>query len=923
MKHQRWFHALLFLSIVVLTTPALALGPPHPTAASLLPLTKPIGGQVHSLPDGPAARYALGPPRALEPTSPDSPAETLLDEGFEDGIMPPPGGWSTIQSHPTLNWTIIASPHSGSYAAWVAWDVAASDEWLLSPVIDLTSVRDASLDFWALGITAWCPGGVSGADVFLHVTDAGGTPIGTVWNMCSESWEVWEYRLVSVDLSPFDGLQVRLAWQYVGIDGYSFGLDDISLTGGSTDGYVDGYITDANMGLPLENAHLYLSGITDPTFEEATWSNAEGYYVLGPLLAGDYELRAAAYGYQNGNTPLTVTEGMTTTVDFEMTSSSPDLSHTLVQVQVPPDSTETAVLTLENKGTGELVFRISEVPYHAPFPGPAGGLQTPDGQGPSSAMPVGIAPEVYDDLAASPNGTARFVVYLAEQADLSAAFGIDDWSARGHYVLDRLQSVAERTQAGLRATLDREGAVYESRFIVNALVVQGNLTLAEQLVARPEVTGIGPNSQIRAPTPAVLPGEEALPDAIEWNIQKVRADQVWSSFGVTGSGIVVANIDTGVQWDHPALINQYRGNLGGSSYDHNYNWWDPYGDRPDAPEDPHGHGTLTMGIVVGDDGGANQIGVAPGASWFACNGFNNSGLGYEAELLQCAEFILAPWDLTGANPDPGMRADVVNNSWGSGPAQWWYNQVVYAWRAAGIFPVFSAGNDGPTCGTAGDPGDMAGALSVGATDATDNNAPSSAASFSSRGPAMVTGLVKPNVSAPGASIRSSVPGSTYQGGWSGTSVAAPHVTGEVALLWSAQPELRGDVQLTQWVIEQNTNRLLVNQGYFCGDDGATSVPNNQYGWGRIDAYDAVDMALSSNWEIPWLAINPAGGVVFPHTSMAIELAFDTAGLESRACYPGMLKFEYNDPYLIEEFLPVEMCVRQDATVFLPLVVKNR
>jgi subtilisin family serine protease len=203
---------------------------------------------------------------------------------------------------------------------------------------------------------------------------------------------------------------------------------------------------------------------------------------------------------------------------------------------------------------------------------------------------------------------------------------------------------------------------------------------------------------------------------------------------------------------------------------------------------------------------------------------------------------------------------------------------------------------------------MANAISVGATDASDSNAPGSAVSVSSRGPALISGLVKPNVSAPGASIRSSIPGSTYQDGWTGTSAAAPHVAGEVALIWSAQPELRGDVQLTQWIIEQNTSQLLVNQGYFCGDDDATSVPNNQYGWGRIDAYDAVDMAVSDNWDIPWLAVNPTDGFVVPSGNLSIELAFDTAGLASGACYLGTLKFEYNDPFVIEEFLPVEMCV---------------
>jgi subtilisin family serine protease len=1319
MRSKLWFNVLLLISIVVLTMPALAVEPASPTPAEPLPVAKPIGEWKYSLPGEPTIKGAVGSRSSPAPTPAASPAGILLTEDFEDGIMPPPGGWSTIDTHPLRNWTIVDVAtypdfvHSGSYAAWVNYDTpTASDEWLLTPIIDLTAVPDASLSFWALSNTIWCPSGGSGANMLLHVTNPTGTPIATVWDMCSdESWPTFIYRLVTVNLAAYQGQQVKLAWQYVGIDGESFGLDDISLTGtggtpvvtlepehqrslgdpcdevqydvtltnetsqsdsfditysghswvvtgpalvgpvasggseifqvtmtipceatcpdcdevlieaaaqaspiatdtatietcigeewqdettatqgahwmaytctdeegaqgtcfyfgglgpgnnltaysqkydiasdtwtpiadlptpvfsavagyidgkvyvaggftsttspwpptgalqiydvttnswsagpdmpvprggsagealggklyvadgqdqtyvyrylheydpvagawtdkalvpdffsfgagtassdhlyvggdyfgaagffeydpvansweeradiaggagkkspmmaavpdcggvflyggdlgawtdfqdttwywhplvnlwinygatlnqattGAGGGYadgrlwnfagslgsgpitpppheslvyccpatppngdVDGHITDANTGLPLENANIFLSGVTDPDFGDGTWTDAAGYYSFGPLLVADYELRAAAYGYDNGNAPVTVSDGVTTTQDIVLDAAMPDLSPTEVHVQVSPNSTETTILTLDNDGTGELDFRFSEVPYDAPFPVPDGAELTRSSQIPSSQMPDGIAPEVYAALEASLDGAARFIVYLAEQADLSAAFGIEDWSARGHYVLDTLQSVAERTQAGLRANLDHRGVAYESRSIVNALVVRGNVSLAEQIVARPEVAGIGPDSEIQAPAPATMAGTEAMPDAIEWNIEKVRADDVWADFGVTGSGIVVSNIDTGVQWDHPALVNQYRGGAG----NHDHNWWDPYGDRPNEPEDPHGHGTHTMGTMLGDDGGANQIGMAPGASWFACNGFKNGGFGYEAELLECAEFILAPWDLSGANPDPDLRADVVNNSWGGGQAQWWYNQIVYAWRAAGMFPVFSSGNEGPNCTTAGDPGDMANILSVGATDVNDSNAPGTLADFSSRGPALITGLVKPNVSAPGADIRSSVPGSTYQGGWGGTSMAAPHVAGEVALIWSAQPDLRGDVQLTQWIIEQNTSQLVVDQGYFCGNDDATSVPNNQYGWGRIDAYDAVDMAANDNWDISWLEVTPASGVVSSAGSVDIELGF-SSGPDS-GCYTGTLKVEYNDPYVVEEFLPVKMCV---------------
>jgi subtilisin family serine protease len=1335
MKRKLWFHVLLLVAIAAMTVPALAVEPPPPAAApGALPMAKPIGEWQFELPEQAAAleptiRGEIAGPGS-EPVPAASPAGILLTEGFEDGTMPPPGGWTTVDTHPTRNWTIVDVAtypdfvHTGNYAAWVNYDTpTASDEWLLTPAIDLSGVPDASLNFWALSDTGWCPGGGSGANMLLHVTDTGGTPIATVWDMCNdELWTTFVYRLVTVDLSAYQGQQIKLAWQYVGIDGDSFGLDDISLTGtggtpvvtlepeyqkvlgnacdvihydltlynntGQSDsfdisysdfswpvsgpavvgpvtdganqmfqidvtipctatcpdcdllvvgavaqaspvasdtatietcegddwqsetnagaagahwmastctdeegtagtcfyfgglgagnnltgysqkydiaagtwtsiaslptpvfagvaGYIDGkvyvaggftsttqpwpatgalqvydvaantwsagpampvprggaaggtvggkfyvadgqdptyvyrylheydpatnawiekegapdffsfgagagsderlyvgggyfgengffeydqatnswetrsnlpggagkkspvmaaapdcggvflyggdlgswtdvqdstwywhpianawvdygatlnvpttgagggfadsrlwsfagsagsgpitpvpheslvyccppgpptgnvegYVTDANTGLPLENANIYLSGVTDPGFEDSTWTDANGYYFLGPLVLADYKLRAAAYGYYNGLVPLTVTEGVTATQDFVLDAAMPTVTPVGGFAEsVAPGSVVTTMLTLDNSGTGDLAFHITEVPNGIAYPTAAS----------AASMPSGVDPQVYADLKASTDGVTRFIVYLAEQADLSVAFDIKDRSARGYYVLNALQATAERTQAALRGDLTRSGVSFESRYIVNALVVEGNLALVDSLVARPEVAYIGPNQVVEAPAPVLTGPQVEGADAVEWNIQKVRADEVWNDLGVTGAGIVVANIDTGVQWNHPALVNQYRGGAG----NHDYNWWDPYGDRPNAPEDPNGHGTHTMGTMLGDDGGANQIGMAPDAEWFACNGFDNGGSGYEAELLECAEFVLAPWDLTGANPDPDLRADVVNNSWGGGQAQWWYNQAIYAWRAAGIFPVFSAGNDGPSCGTAGDPGDMVNILSVGAVDLNDSNAPGTEADFSSRGPAKITGLVKPGVSAPGANIRSSVPGNNYEGpDWAGTSMAAPHVAGEAALIWSAQPELRGDVQLTNWIIEQSAVPLVVDQGYYCGSDGATTVPNNQYGWGRIDAYEAVSMALHTDWDIAWLSLEPVSGTVPSGSNMDIELTFDSTGLTQGKCYSGTLEIEMNDPYTTEVSLPVEMCVQGGGVhyVYLPLIVKN-
>jgi subtilisin family serine protease len=232
--------------------------------------------------------------------------------------------------------------------------------------------------------------------------------------------------------------------------------------------------------------------------------------------------------------------------------------------------------------------------------------------------------------------------------------------------------------------------------------------------------------------------------------------------------------------------------------------------------------------MLGDDGGSNQIGVAPKAKWLACKGCE-SGSCSSFALLECGDFILAPWDLNKANSDPSKRPHVVNNSWGGDGGVSWYRGVVQSWRAAGIFPAFSNGNNGPSCNTSTSPGDYPESFSSGATDINDN-----IATFSSRGPSAF-GVKKPDISAPGVSVRSSLPTDSY-GSKSGTSMASPHTAGEVALLWSLYPGLSRDISSTERKLRPATQILNTTQG--CGGDGPTTYPNNVFGWGREDAVQA-------------------------------------------------------------------------------------
>ena len=420
-----------------------------------------------------------------------------------------------------------------------------------------------------------------------------------------------------------------------------------------------------------------------------------------------------------------------------------------------------------------------------------------------------------DRLANDDDATAPFFVVFGERADLTPAYRISDRQARARFVAQALQAVANRSQAGVRGYLQGRRVTFTAFWIENKIFVrEGTLELARALAQRPDVVAILAEVVYTIPQP-----QAAAIQSVEWNISKIRADQVWPT--TKGAGIVVANIDTGVQYTHPALVNQYRGNTGGG-FNHTGNWNDPTGICGSVPCDNNGHGTHTMGTMVGDDGAGNQVGVAPGAKWIACKGCATSSCA-GSDLITCAQWIVAP----GGSGPP----HAVNNSWGGGGGNSWYQSYVQAWVAAGIMPAFSNGNSGPNCNTAGSPGDYPESFASGATDITDT-----IASFSSRGPSTFGGI-KPNVSAPGVSVRSSYPTSTYAT-LSGTSMASPHTAGATALIWAAAPAFVGNVSGTEQVMRDTAVVLTTSQT--CGGIPAGASPNNTYGYGRIDALAAVN-----------------------------------------------------------------------------------
>ena len=425
------------------------------------------------------------------------------------------------------------------------------------------------------------------------------------------------------------------------------------------------------------------------------------------------------------------------------------------------------------------------------------------------------------------------------------------------YVYELLKAHAIQTQSKVIQLLEDRDMDYRSFSVANALMTSANEALLLEIAALPEVTRIQADQWVKIDLPTDKEGIAAETrglDAIEWGISMINADQVWD-LGYKGEGITVGGQDTGVEWDHPAIKEQYRG-WTGTQADHNYNWHDaiheidefnngqnPCGLDIDIPCDDNNHGTHTIGTMVGDVD-TKQIGVAPEASWVGCRNMER-GWGRPGTYLECFEWFLAPTDSNDENPDPTKAPHVINNSWGCPEIEGCnpnnfiiLETAVNNLKYAGTVVVASAGNSGNSCeSVSAPPAIFANSFSVGATNENDN-----ITGFSSRGPVTVDGSnrIKPDVSAPGRNVYSCITGGEYAS-FSGTSMAGPHVAGAVALIISARPELAGQVDIIEEILEQTAVEKVAEQD--CGGVSGSAIPNNTYGYGRIDVLAAVNMAL--------------------------------------------------------------------------------
>ncbi|RQM27258.1 hypothetical protein B5M09_009651 [Aphanomyces astaci] len=319
----------------------------------------------------------------------------------------------------------------------------------------------------------------------------------------------------------------------------------------------------------------------------------------------------------------------------------------------------------------------------------------------------------------------------------------------------------------------------------------------------------------------------------EWGVEAIGAPEIWKYSN--GKGAIVGSIDSGALHTHEAIKHNWRSELG---------WFDPY-NRTTLPWDTSGHGSHTIGTMVG----AKGIGVAPGAQWIACLGLFG-GSGTTDRLLECAQYMLCPTKPDGTGADCKKGPHVVNNSWGSATYTPWLETAVAAWKAAGIIPVFSNGNRGPACGTVGSPGGYKTVIGVGAIGSFTNEK-DKIAYFSSKGPQTGNGeaYLKPDISAPGFyTLSVGIANNTAYRQLAGTSMAAPHVAGVVAIIKSVDPTASYDAvykYLTATTDQKELNTTEPETWYLtnnrtlpgapnCGGVKDTAWPNNRFGHGRVN-----------------------------------------------------------------------------------------
>lgn len=451
------------------------------------------------------------------------------------------------------------------------------------------------------------------------------------------------------------------------------------------------------------------------------------------------------------------------------------------------------------------------------------------------------------------------ILYLKDRVAFDKDIKTYTKPEKANIVYQSLVEKSSESQKQILAYLQNRKIPYQSFYITNAIRVKIDRSNFEWLAQRPEIEWIFYNQPIQL-IPDIMDKNPIVSrqSEPEWGLKMIQADSVWT-LGFRGEGVLVGGQDTGYAWDVSPLKQKYKGYADSLNIQHDFHWHDaiheanpvfpdtiinPCGYNLTEPCDDNNHGTHTMGTMVGEDD-ENQIGVAPDAKWIGCRNMER-GWGSPASYLECFEWFLAPYDLNGENADPNKAPHVINNSWYCSAEEgcnlsnfYLLEDAVTNLRTSGVVVVVSAGNSGRNgCSTINaPPAIFKNSFTIGATTQAD-----SIADFSSRGMVTIDSSfrLKPDVSAPGAGVRSVIRNGGFAN-FSGTSMAGPHAAGLVALIISANPQLSGQVDEIEEIIRSTAVSKTYHQD--CNDQSGNVVPNPIYGYGRINALAAVEKAL--------------------------------------------------------------------------------
>jgi len=427
-----------------------------------------------------------------------------------------------------------------------------------------------------------------------------------------------------------------------------------------------------------------------------------------------------------------------------------------------------------------------------------------------------------------PDEEVPVIIYLSDKVDIKKIKDKNQ-TVRSAKIIKSLIDKANATQKDIIKQL-KAGKAKKilSLWGVNGIAARIPVAMIDSIASQPGIDRVALDAEITLP-PEISPADAGTGGTAtaEWNLDLIRAPDLWA-LGYDGNGVVVAIMDTGVDLNHPDIAAKYRGGTN--------SWFDPHGEHA-TPGDLSGHGTWVTGLVVGGDYGGTAIGVAPGARWIAVKIFNDAGVAALSDIHAGFQWLLDP----NGDLDPEDAPDIVNNSWYLGgtvnACDTYFAADIDTLRATGIAVVFSSGNTGPGTDTSVSPANNAGSLAVGAAGEVGGYI--YIADFSGRGPSACDGGIYPRITAPGDFVRTT---DLTAGGWipgsyktvSGTSFAAPHIAGGMALLLGAMESRGTPVTVSELEMAVTESALAI---------GATS-PNDDAGYGLLDAAAAYDWLLA-------------------------------------------------------------------------------